>query len=137
VGVDTNKEAIELCRTRGLVTFTPEEFFGSHYGSSGPIFDSLLFSHVLEHMSESDATTLIRQYATLLKGGGQIIIITPQEVGFKSDNTHVNFTDFETIARILSTLGFKIRVRRSFPFPRFMGKLFVYNEFVVSARRAT
>lgn len=135
VGVDTNKTAIELCRARGLLAFTPEEFFVSEYSSSGPIFDSLLFSHVLEHMTESDAMALIGQYISLLKGDGQIIIITPQESGFKSDNTHINFTDFETISRILSNLNFHVRVARSFPFPRFAGKYFIYNEFVVSARR--
>jgi SAM-dependent methyltransferase len=135
VGVDHNKLAIEYCRARGLEAFTPEEFAVSKYATSGPLFDSLLFSHVFEHMTESDAMALINQYITLLKPDGRIIAITPQEVGFKSDHTHVNFTDFETMARILSDSDFQIHTRRSFPFPRFMGKFFKYNEFVVSASR--
>lgn len=136
VGVDHNKLAIDFCRSRGLVAFTTEEFGESQFATSGQIFDSLLLSHVLEHMTESEAVALINHYVPLLKAEGQIIVITPQEVGFKSDNTHVNFTDFETIARILSNSGFQVRVKRSFPFPRPVGKLFIYNEFVVSARRS-
>jgi SAM-dependent methyltransferase len=136
VGVDHNKLAVELCRARGLEAFTPEEFVESKYSASGPIFDSLLFSHVLEHMTESDAMALINQYVALLKGDGQILIVTPQEAGFKSDNTHVNFTDFESIERILSNSNFQVRAMKSFPFPRFVGRYFKYNEFVVSARRA-
>jgi SAM-dependent methyltransferase len=135
VGVDHNKLAIELCRARGLEAFTPEGFVESKYASSGQIFDSLLFAHVLEHMTESDAKALISQYIHLLKEGGQIIIMTPQEAGFKSDSTHINFTDFETIERILSNSNFEVRAMRSFPFPRLVGKFFKYNEFVVSARR--
>lgn len=135
VGVDHNKLAVDFCRSRGLIAFTPDEFIKTHYASSGQIFDSLLFSHVLEHMTESDAMALIHQYTSVLKEDGQIIIITPQEAGFKSDSTHVNFTDFETIAKILSNLNFRSRVVKSFPFPRCVGKFFKYNEFIVTGRQ--
>lgn len=135
IGVDHNESAVRACRARGLTAFSPEELWSSSFVQRGGTFDSLLFSHVLEHMSETDAVALIELYSKLLKDEGKVIVITPQEAGFASDPTHVNFTDFDVIERVLSRAGFRLNARRSFPFPRFAGRMFKYNEFVVVARQ--
>src|SRR5687768_12407944 len=49
IGIDINPARLERCRDAGLTAYSPEDFAASQYGN-GTQFDSLLFSHVLEHM---------------------------------------------------------------------------------------
>jgi len=135
VGVDTNAECVRVARARGLTAFTPAEFeHSSEYNRPGR-FDSILFAHVAEHMTEAQVVTLLQEYAALLRPGGQLILITPQEAGFKSDATHVEFMDFQRLTRISERLGLVPDRAFSFPFPRWAGRLFTYNEFVVVSRK--
>ena len=132
VGVDHNAKSVEFARQAGHSAFTAAEFPTSGFARAGT-FDSLLFAHVLEHMGEPDAIALLREYLPFVRDGGQVALITPQERGFRSDPSHVEFMDDVRLARIASALGLHVRRRYSFPFPRSFGKLFVYNEFVVVA----
>jgi hypothetical protein len=79
--------------------------------------------------------TLIRQYLPFLKPDGRIILITPQEVGFRSDSTHVEYMGLEKLQEICAELQFVPERAYSFPLPRIFGKLFIYNESVVVGRR--
>ena len=133
VGVDHNTNSVEFARQAGYTAFSAAEFPTSEYARPGT-FDSLLFAHVLEHMSEPDAIALVREYLPFVRNGGHVVLITPQERGFRSDPSHVEFMDDEQLARIASALSLRVRRRYSFPFPRSFGKLFVYNEFVVVAQ---
>jgi 2-polyprenyl-3-methyl-5-hydroxy-6-metoxy-1,4-benzoquinol methylase len=133
VGVDHSNHSVEIARRRGCLAFTPEEFADSTYSRPG-IFDSFLLAHVAEHMTSVEVTSLLRSYMPLLKPDGKIIIITPQERGFRSDATHVEFVDWAKIRSILSPLGFTPVEEYSFPLPRSCGNLFIYNEFVSVSR---
>ncbi len=133
VGVDHSNHSVEIARRRGCLAFTPDEFERSIYSLPGT-FDSLLLAHVAEHMTSAEATSLLRGYIPRLKTNGKIIIITPQERGFRSDATHVEFVDWVRIRSILSPLGFTPVEEYSFPLPRFCGNLFIYNEFVSVSR---
>ncbi len=95
----------------------------------------MLLAHVAEHMTEDEAVSLLQQYEGLLRPEGKLILIAPQEAGFRSDSTHVVLMDFERLARIAERLGFDLDRAFSFPFPRWVGKLFTYNEFVVVGKR--
>src|SRR6266436_3526846 len=117
VGVDHNRRAVEIARGRGLEAFTPEELRASQWAVPGR-FDSLLFSHVLEHMTAAEATELIRSHLDLLRPGGRVLVLTPQEAGFRSDPTHVEFMDFEKVEAVLRQAGLAPERRYSFPFPR-------------------
>jgi hypothetical protein len=64
-----------------------------------------------------------------------VIVICPQERGYRTDATHVRFLDFDDIERLVAQVGATVQHRASFPFPRPLGKVFPYNEFVVVARR--
>ena len=130
VGVDHNAYSIALCRQRGFVAFTEDEFLKSRYHKAES-FDTLLLSHVLEHMIRSHAVNLILRYRKLLKKGARIVIITPQEAGFHRHETHVEFMDFSVLGGILRETGFKVHSQFSFPFPRLVGRIFPYNEFIV------
>lgn len=61
-------------------------------------------------------------------------MITPQERGYRSDDTHVEFLDFDALRQIAESLGLRVERSYSFPFPRWAGRLFKYNEFVLTAR---
>lgn len=136
VGVDHNPDSVAIARNRGFEAFIPEEFFNSNYAKPYS-FDSFLLAHVAEHMTPKECENLISGYIDLLKPEGRIIFITPQEQGYRSDNTHVTFSDFLVLKTIAENLSLKIEKYYSFPFPRFIGKLFKYNEFVLVARKPT
>lgn len=136
VGVDANPYCVQTARDRGLTAFTPEEFRQSQEYSRPSRFDTLLLAHVAEHMTEDDVVGLLKEYVPVLKPEGRLILISPQEAGFRSDSTHVQFMDFARLSRVAHRLGFQPERTYSFPFPRPIGWLFTYNEFIVVSRRS-
>ena len=84
-------------------------------------------------MPRPQAVEILAGYLEYLAPGGLVVLICPQEKGYASDSTHVAFTDLDGLADVCGQLGLTVRDRLSFPFPRAAGKLFTYNEFVVSA----
>ena len=98
-------------------------------------FDAILLSHVAEHMTEDQVVALLQEYEALMRPDGKLILISPQEAGFRSDPTHVHLMDFAALRRISARLGFHAERAYSFPFPRWVGTLFTYNEFVVVSRK--
>ncbi len=130
VGVDHNADSIAVARSEGLTAYTREEFLES--ANCVPAsFDTLLLAHVVEHMDRDAAIGIVADYVTFLKPGGRVVFITPQEAGYRTDETHVRFVDFDGLADLAAATGFVITRRYSFPFPRTIGKVFPYNEFVV------
>ncbi|CAB4636777.1 unannotated protein [freshwater metagenome] len=129
VGLDHNATSVALCRERGLEAYTPDEFAERDRG----IFDSLLVSHVLEHLDEDSGFELLARYLPLLAPDGRVVIITPQEAGQRSDPTHVRLVGPVEASRLLARLGLDAQSDRSFPFPRPVGRVFAYNETIVTA----
>jgi SAM-dependent methyltransferase len=134
VGVDHNPHAIEIARARGLRAFTPEEFDQSPFNQPAR-FDSLLLSHVVEHMTEGEAIGLLKTYLHTLKPGGKVILIAPQELGHRADPTHVQFMDAAALTRIARAVDLVPGTAFSFPLPRLFGRLFKYNEFVLVSEK--
>lgn len=129
LGVDHNPHCISICHSRGLTAYSPEtlhEYAEKYHGA----FDSLLLSHILEHMQPKEAVALLLKYLPYLKPQGRIIIITPQEAGYRSDKTHVTFVDFKQADCVFKAVGAQHCKGYSFPFPRRVGHFFKYNEFV-------
>ena len=90
----------------------------------------ILLSHVAEHMKREDVVNLLHKYLSYLRPGGRVVFVTPQERGFSSDPTHVMFMDFEGLSAIARDSGLKVERQYSFPFPRIIGHIFKYNEFI-------
>ena len=128
VGVDHNPTSIAECRRRGLEAYTPEEFAASDRGR----FHTLLVSHVLEHMDEDSAVSLLRPYLASLVDRGRVIVVTPQEAGQRSDPTHVRMVGVADIEAVFARLDIERDSARSYPFPRFVGRFFIHNETVVT-----
>lgn len=135
IGVDHNPHFIRMARERGLSAYTLEEFLADPELAKAEKYDSLLAAHFIEHLTEEDARTIMASYLPYLKPGGRVLYITPQERGYASDPTHLVFTDFAGLRRLNDDLGLETVREWSFPFPRWTGKPFIYNEFHVIARK--
>ncbi len=134
VGVDTNPSSVQVARQQGLDAYTVEEFLDST-DATPDRYGTVLIAHVLEHMSFDQASDLVGDYLPFLRPGGKVVVIVPQEAGFRSDPTHVAFLDLDDIARIEASHGLTRERGYSFPFPRFVGRFFLYNETVAVSRK--
>jgi 2-polyprenyl-3-methyl-5-hydroxy-6-metoxy-1,4-benzoquinol methylase len=133
VGVDHNEEFVETCHARGLTAFTPDGFGASAFAQPGR-FDSLICMHVLEHLDAGQAESLLQAYLPHVRGGGKVVLVTPQELGFRSDSTHTHFVDGSDLEDLAGSLGLETEGWQSFPLPRWAGRAFIYNEFHLVAR---
>lgn len=132
VGIDHNKFMISNLRENGFNVYETNEFDGiiNDYKN---YFDSILLAHVIEHLETEDAKSIINKYRGLLKKQGKILIICPQIKGFGKDSTHIQFHNLETISKLLESMNLKVKIKKSFPFPEFVGKYFAPNEYWVLA----
>jgi SAM-dependent methyltransferase len=133
IGVDPNPACVEGAAREGLTVYTDADFKISPHAVVHA-FDSLLLSHVLEHLGEGESYELLRTYLRFVRPGGKVIFITPQELGFRSDPTHVRFVDFAQLRQLACRANLRPMKQFSFPLPRAMGGFFRYNEFILSAR---
>jgi SAM-dependent methyltransferase len=134
VGVDANPACVAGARAAGFTAYTPEAFAAAPEAQDR--YDTLLLAHVVEHMLFETALDLLRSYLPYLAEGGQVVLITPQELGYRTDRTHVQFFDYARLTELVEAAGLRVVRRYSFPFPRLFGRIFPYNEFVLVARRA-
>jgi SAM-dependent methyltransferase len=134
VGIDHNPHSVAEARARGLEAYTNEEFAATDWNRSSA-FDSILCSHVLEHLGMEDARQLLAEYLPLMKSTGRVILIVPQQAGFRSDATHVQYLDPPRLARLTALLPLELERIFSFPLPPCAGRVFRHNETVAVYRR--
>jgi SAM-dependent methyltransferase len=134
VGVDLNPHSVEVARQLGLTAYTTDAFETSADAVPGG-YDTMLLAHVLEHMTLDRASDVVGRYLRYLGAGGRVVLIVPQEAGFASDPTHVDFVGLDEISTIEGRNGLSREKAYSFPFPRPVGRFFKYNETVVLARK--
>jgi len=135
VGLDHNASAVATARGRGLVAYTPGEFAASEDAREAR-FDSLLCAHVVEHMRFEEAVEFVGAHLRFVRPGGRVALIAPQEAGYRSDPTHVEYMDFVRLHGLLEAHGLERERSYSFPFPQIVGRVFPHNEFVVVGRRS-
>lgn len=133
VGVDHNADAVALARSMGYDACTVEEFLAGRLAVPGA-FDGMLVAHVVEHLQRDEALKLLGDYLTFVRPGGRVFLVCPQERGYASDPTHTWFATDAELIELVEALGLELERSFSFPFPRRAGRLFIYNEFCVSAR---
>lgn len=134
VGVDHNEECVAEARRRGFVAFTAAEFANSEFAASKR-FDTVLLSHVLEHLTKDEGPKILAEYLPFVRRpGGKVVLITPQEVGYRSDPTHKTYLGIDALAEMATNAGLTVVHKASFPFPPWVGRyLFPYNENVLVA----
>ncbi|MEZ0449555.1 class I SAM-dependent methyltransferase [Cellulomonas sp. ICMP 17802] len=135
VGVDHNPHSVAYARELGLDAYTDDEFFAREDLAVPEAYDGMLAAHLIEHLDPDAALAILVPYVRLLRPGGRVAFITPQERGFASDATHVRFSDTEVLVDVAHDLGLDVRRSYSFPLPRWAGPAFTYNEFVVLAQK--
>lgn len=133
VGIDPNPHAVAAARRRGCEAYGPAAFRASPRAAER--FDALLVAHVLEHLPRAAAESLVAQHIRFLRAGARVVLITPQERGFRSDPSHVEFLDLAALREILARSGCEVLRSYSFPLPRAFGRVFAHNEFVAVGRR--
>ena len=133
VGVDHNAEAVALARSSGYDAYTVREFLDGDLAVPAA-FDGLLAAHVVEHMDRAEALRLLGDYLRFVRPGGLVFLVCPQERGYASDPTHAWFAQDTDLLELVQTLGLEPERSYSFPFPRWTGRLFIYNEFCLTAR---
>jgi len=131
VGVDPNPAAVEIARARGVEAYTPDELAGMDDAAE---FDTLLCSHVLEHLSRDDGVELLRTWLPRLRRNGRVVLICPQERGQRSDPTHVRFVGEAQMRELAAAIGVIDVTVRSFPLMRWFGRWWVHNETVLGGR---
>jgi SAM-dependent methyltransferase len=128
IGVDHNAHSVELAKRTGFNAVTVEEFMKNKYGKES--FDSMLLAHVLEHLTTQDGIAIIKEYLPYVSN--KVVVICPQEKGFKTDETHINYLNHKDIEQILEKSGLTVIKSYSFPLNKLIGsKAFTYNETVV------
>lgn len=133
VGVDHNAASVELARRAGHTAMTTAQWDASPL-AAGHQFDAMLLAHVVEHMDEQQIAEVIEHYLPAVRPGGKVAFIVPQEVGYRSDPTHVRFVDVPELTALCRRLGLSVERSWSFPFPRPLGRVFIYNETCLLAR---
>ena len=134
VGVDHNVTSVDEARRQGLTAMTGDEFHASDQARPES-FDGVLLAHVIEHMDAESGAALLEEYLPFLRSGGKVFFVCPQERGYASDPTHVRFVTGEDLEAMARAAGLVPAGWFSFPFPRFTGRAFLYNEFCLAATK--
>jgi len=146
-GLEVNRASVEHCRAKGLdVTYydgyaddwrlsvVAAAGRNGHVAGDGR-FDTLIMSHVLEHLDEP-----VDVLHRLLMTGGplglrQVLIVVPGRAGFRSQETHRTFVERRMLsdAAVTRDTGFVLASTSYFPGNlRRIGDVFVYHELRAS-----
>ena len=107
--------------------YTLQRFFASDV-SAPESFDTLLLSHVLEHVTFEECSQLLDSNLPLMVPGGRIVIECPQEAGYPLDPTHIRWVDFDEARRQCEDK--RLTVIRQYFYPLSAGpELFIFNHF--------
>jgi hypothetical protein len=109
VGIDHNETSVEVCRSNGLTAYTPEEFLEAETYGTGS-FDALIVLHVLEHLEDGGADELLETYLPFIRPEGRVVLVTPQERGFASDETHTHLVSGSDLVALCERHGLLVNL---------------------------
>jgi len=119
-GLEYNKVTVDYCRSIGLDV---DWYDGSADDwrmsviPSGRQFDSMIISHVLEHLDEPRTALRKLLLASTSLGIERVLVVVPGRAGYRIDDTHITFVDRELLsdAAIVQGTDFERRIARYFP----------------------
>lgn len=141
-GLEINPATVRHCRARGLdVVHYDADNDGwtlSPLVAAGRSYQSMVISHVLEHLDNPmDKFNALLKAARSL-GVDRVLAIVPGRAGFASDNTHLTFVDagmLSSDAPVRGT-GFVLARQRYFPGNwRAIGDRFTHHELQATFQR--
>ena len=121
-GLEYNLATVEYCRRAGLeVDFYDGEADHWQLGTLGPEaagrFESMVISHVLEHLEQPREVLNALLGAAARLGMRRVVVIVPGPAGYRTDATHRTFIDLGYLQdpAIVHRTGFSLRSARHFP----------------------
>lgn len=139
-GLEYNQATVEYCRGRGLAVDAYDGFaddWSLSVLSAQQAFESMVISHVLEHLQ--DPVWALNRLLIAARGVGveRVLVIVPGPAGFRIDPTHLTFVDAEMLARpdVLEGTAFAMKSAHYFPGnARRLGTWFPHHELQVMYR---
>ena len=120
MGLEYNRATVEYCHGRGLGVCWYDGIADDWQLSAVPQgrrFESMVISHVLEHLDEPASILRRLLMASRRLGVGRVLVIVPGRAGFRIDATHRTFVDLAMLADadIVDGTGFALKQKRYFP----------------------
>ncbi|MGO1071152.1 class I SAM-dependent methyltransferase [Lysobacter sp. CA199] len=132
-GLEYNLATVAHCRARGLDVEAYDGYADDWKLTAlhGARFESMVISHVLEHLDEPAA--ILRRLLTAARGLGigRVLAIVPGQAGYRIDATHRTFVDRAMLStdEVVAGTGFKLARSRYFPGDlRGIGDWFAHHE---------
>jgi 2-polyprenyl-3-methyl-5-hydroxy-6-metoxy-1,4-benzoquinol methylase len=136
MGTDINQFSINYCRENSLnvIPYIIEnDKYQLNIFNEG-VYDTIIFSHVLEHIGNAKETIKTLFTSILRLNIKRIIIIVPGIKGFLYDNTHKTYIDFDYIYKnnLEKLCGYEIIYKKYYPFnSKLLSKYFTHNELIM------
>lgn len=136
-GLEYNPATVAFCRRKGLQVDAYDGFaddWGLSVLAPETRFDSMVVSHVLEHLDEPARVLQRLLLASERLGVRRVLAIVPGRAGFRIDATHRSFVDRGMLADagIVQGTGFSMQRARFFPGDlRGIGDWFPHHELQV------
>lgn len=134
-GLEINEATVRYCRERGLDVVhydaDSDAWSLSPLLAAGRRYESMVISHVLEHLHNpmGKLNALLRAASAL--GVRRVLAIVPGKAGYASDATHLTFVDAQMLAspEAVDGTGFVLQRKRYFPGNvRALGERFPHHE---------
>lgn len=131
-GLEYNRDTVVYCRGLGLNVEWYDGFADDWMLSpisSAEGFDSMVISHVLEHLETPSAVLPKLLAAASNLGIHRVLVIVPTRAGYASDPTHLTFVDREMLDAAIDETPWKTARSQYFPGnSRRVGNRFRYHE---------
>lgn len=141
IGLEINPVSVEHCRQQGLdarVYDGDADHWALGVLDSAPGLQSLVVSHVLEHLERPMDKLNRLLHACNGLGIERALVIVPGRRGYESDDTHRTFVDLRMLSdpQVTAATGFSVLASRYFPGNlRVLGQRFPHHELQVSYGR--
>jgi trans-aconitate methyltransferase len=135
-GVEYNQTSVEHCRAKGLDVTWYDGSADNWSLSTLPAdfrFESMVISHVLEHLDGPMEVLQRLLIAASLRGVRRTLVIVPGHAGFRIDPTHRTLVRWEMLRDAIGSFeGWSVTSKRYFPCDiRKIGQVFPHHELQV------
>jgi len=131
-GLEYNKATVEHCQSHGLHVQYYDGFaddWAMSVLTDGTRFESMVISHVLEHLD--DPVDKFRKLLAAARPLGirNVLVIVPGQAGFQFDPTHLTFVDQDMLIAAVAGTDFTVEHAAYYPGnTRGIGDWFTYHE---------
>ena len=136
VGVDHNEHSVAVAREAGVTALTVAEWEQSPLRVPES-FDGILLAHVIEHMTEAERVPCCATTCPTCDRGARCSSCARRSAATPATRRTCGSRPATTWRSLAREVGLQPEPWFSFPFPRWAGKPFLYNEFCLLATKPT